>query len=351
MNRAPYYILGPCAAETEEQTLATAKAIAQVMAQQGVSHWIFRAGLWKPRTSPTTFQGIGNEGLAWLQRIQNELGLPCATEVATPDQLRAALDAGIRHLWIGARTSANPIQVQTLADALNAYLANSSEAIRIYIKNPVNNDPALWIGNIQRFQEALNLSPYEGESEGVFAVHRGCNHRPCWEMAYTLRQQLPAIPLLLDPSHMSGDVHQVASLCHIAEQLEYDGYMIEVHPDPAHALSDARQQLTPEQLDDLLIGQSPTNRTNISGATPLRWLRQMMDEVDNELWNAIAKRMEVSRRIGAYKREQHMDIVQPTRYEQMLAARLDWAQSHDLDANTVRAIMDALHQASIRIQQ
>lgn len=335
-----HIIAGPCAAESEEQVWTTAQAIAQSVPDEIRHKLIFRAGLWKPRTSPTTFQGIGDEGLAWLQRIQRELDLPVATEVTQPEQLHRAIEAGLRHLWVGARTSANPIQVQALADALQDH---DCSQLTVYIKNPVNNDPALWIGNIQRF---LSVTGCNNQAPEVYAIHRGCNHRPCWDMAYFLRQQMPTIPLLLDPSHMSGDANRIDCLCKNAVQLQYDGLMVEVHNHPSQALSDAQQQLTPAQFAAIL-----GSLTEEEEATQLTWLRQMMNEVDDELWSVVARRMEVSHRIGEYKREQGMEIVQPTRYEQMVTSRLAWAQSHDLDPHTVRTIMDALHQESIRKQK
>ncbi len=302
--------------------------------------FIFRAGVWKPRTSPDTFQGVGDVGLTWLQRVKREYGLPVATEVATPEQVRKALDAGIDYLWLGARTSANPILVQTLADAIKE---NPQSLKGILVKNPVNEDAALWIGNIQRLQ-ATKLP--------VFAVHRGCNHRPCWAMAYRLRQEMPEVPLLLDPSHMSGDAARVSGLCRIAAELQYDGLMIEVHDNPQHALSDAKQQITPAELEQIILQLSNVQLSNCPFSDcQLTWLRRMMDEVDDALWETIAKRMEVSRQIGAYKKAHNMEVVQPERFEEILTKRLAWAQNKSLTASAVRQIMEALHSESIRIQQ
>jgi len=295
---------------------------------------VYRAGIWKPRTSPHSFQGIGDEGLRWLSRVQEETGLKCATEVATAEQVHTALDAGITHLWIGARTTANPIQTQVLADTMD-------ERVEwVAVKNPVNEDAALWVGDIERFL-----------SRGlqVLAIHRGCNHRPCWGMAYHLRQQLPPVPLLLDPSHMSGDRQKIASLMAQAEHLGYNGYMIEVHPQPELALSDSGQQLTPETASALLSVNDNANENH--NANDLVWLRAMMDEVDDELWATIAKRMDVSRMIGRYKQEEGMEIVQPKRYEEIVKRRLNWAQEHQLSPEAIKTIMDALHHMSIDAQR
>lgn len=303
---------------------------------------IFRAGIWKPRTSPDTFQGVGDIGLRWLQRVKDECHLPVATEVSTPEQVVKALEAGIDYLWIGARTSANPILVQSIADAINQTTKDKrpTSLIGIFVKNPVNEDAALWIGNIKRLTTNDQLP--------VYAIHRGCNHRPCWAMAYELRQALPAIPLLLDPSHLSGDAAKVPELCNIAAELGYDGLMIEVHDYPQHALSDARQQITPETLETLL---QTLQKIQPSDHQTLSWLRRMMDEIDDELWNTIAKRMEISKQIGAYKKSRNMEVLQPTRFAQILANRLDWAQSRNLSPQAVEQIMNAIHHESIRVQE
>ncbi len=332
-------ILGPCAAESEEQLLRIAQRISRVSRAYLT---IFRAGIWKPRTSPDTFQGVGDVGLTWLQRVKREYGLPVATEVATPEQVRKALEAGMDYLWLGARTSANPILVQTLTDAIKEH----PQALKgILVKNPVNEDAALWIGNIRRLQTT---------GLPIFAVHRGCNHRPCWAMAYQLRQEMPEVPLLLDPSHMSGDAARVSGLCRIAAELQYDGLMVEVHDNPQEALSDAKQQITPAELEQIQqqISDSETiQHPAAQRSNDLLWLRHMMDEVDDALWETIAKRMEVSRRIGAYKKANGIEVVQPDRFEQILTRRLAWAQNKSLTAGTVRQIMEALHAESIRVQQ
>lgn len=260
-----------------------------------------------------------------------------ATEVSTPEQVRKALEAGIDYLWLGARTSANPILVQAIADEI----AKGSPK-GVLIKNPVNEDAALWIGNIKRLM-ACHQHP-------VYAVHRGCDHKPCWAMAYRLRKEQPDVPLLLDPSHMSGDAAKVAELCAIADELEYDGMMVEVHNMPKEALSDAKQQITPEEWINI-VERRKTAALKVESPIELRWLRRMMDEVDDALWDTIARRMEVSRQIGAYKRANGMNVVQPTRFEQILNKRLEWAREQELNETTIRTIMNALHDESVRIQE
>lgn len=330
--RAPILILGPCAAETREQVLMTAREMKDRLA--GNCQAIFRAGLWKPRTSPDSFQGVGDEGLAWLQAVQQETGMKVATEVSTAEQAEAALNAGINYLWIGARTAANPIQVQLLADTVR------DRAEGIFVKNPVSEDAELWIGNIHRF---LTYTPH------VMAVHRGCSHRCCWNMARRLREALPDVPLLLDPSHMAGRAERVEELMQTATRLEYNGFMVEIHPHPAQALSDAKQQITPEAFASILerLTTLPTDPT----ATELRWYRAEMDEVDDRLWETLAQRMQISRQIGRWKKQQGLPVIQPERKAEMLQKRLLWAESAGLQADTVRNILEAIHAESVREQK
>ena len=324
-------IAGPCAAESEAQVLETAHALTAQAGQAG--RLIFRAGLWKPRSSPDTFQGVGDTGLAWLRRVQQETGLKVATEVSTAEQAEAALAAGMNYLWIGARTAANPIQVQLLADTIR------DRAEGVWVKNPVSEDAALWIGNIRRF---LHYTP------DVWAIHRGCNHRPCWQMAHLLQETLPQVKLLLDPSHMGGEADRVGELILRAARLPYDGYMIETHPHPAEALSDARQQITPEALSVVLaqIAALPDDTTEAA----LQWYRAEMDEVDDLLWETLAQRMQISRRIGEWKKQQGMPVVQPRRKAEILLKRLAWAKQAGLTEDTIRNIWEAIHAESVREQ-
>ena len=271
--------------------------------------FIFRAGVWKPRTSPYTFQGAGIEALSWLQEVKTQFGVPVATEVATREHVEAALQAGIDYLWIGARSSATPIVVQTLADTIAELQSNNSKLNiqntlkGILIKNPVNADAALWIGNIERLEKT---------GVPVIAVHRGCNHRPCWSMAHTVRNARPDIPMLLDPSHMSGKAAKVPELMEKIETLALDGAMVEVHCCPEQALSDRKQQITPEKISNFKF------QISNSGDLELNWLRAEIDELDEELWDTIAARMDVSKRIGEWKKEHGIAPLQPERYQQIV---------------------------------
>jgi len=266
--------------------------------------------VWKPRTRPDTFQGVGIEGLSWLQEVKERFGIAVATEVATPDHVREALFAGIDYLWIGARTSANPIAVQALADTIRQTTRSPKG---VFIKNPVNADAALWLGNIERLEQT---------GVPVAAIHRGCNHRPCWSVAHTVRTARPDIPMLLDPSHMSGDAAKIADLMAKIEELSLDGAMVEVHPDPKSALSDNNQQMTPAQLADAL--DPILSRLCLVSliSTPneseeLNWLRAEIDELDDTLWATIAARMEVSKRIGEWKKDHGVAPFQPERYQKI----------------------------------
>ena len=329
----PVHIFGPCSAETREQVLLTARQLKEAC---GELPFIFRAGAWKPRTSPSSFQGAGEKALEWLQEVQ-QMGIPVATEVATPEHVEAALKAQIDYLWIGARTSANPIAVQAIADVLAGGRIKG-----VLIKNPVNADAALWLGNIERLEKT---------GVPVMAIHRGCAHKPCWAMAHEVRTARPDIPLLIDPSHMSGDATQIPALLSKAAELNYDGTIIEVHCCPEEALSDNRQQLTPGECRRLIEVSSESHRALNTSDTELNWLRAEMDEVDDRLWETIAERMAVSRRIGEYKQTKALAALQPERYRQIVASRLEWAEQQGIPAVFVQQLMDIIHNESVRIQK
>ena len=339
-------IAGPCAAESEQQVLETASQLASMARKNSDEPWVFRAGIWKPRTSPDTFQGVGEEGLAWLQRVKTETGLPVATEVATPEHIRLALAAGIDYLWLGARTTANPILVQRLADTL-AEEVSAGARCTVLVKNPVNEDGGLWAGNIERIQRA---------GCPVVAVLRGCNHRPCWGMAHIFRMTYPNIPMLIDPSHIGGAREKILPLLQKGKDLQFDGAMIEVHISPDSALSDSRQQITPTLLDEILrtVGMPFAARELPAKAgtnNALAWYRAQIDEIDDQLWDLIAQRMQVSKQIGIWKHTHEVPCYQPTRYEQMVSDRMAWGEQQQIDAETVKGIYDIIHTASLKKQQ
>ena len=323
--------------------------------------FIFRAGVWKPRTSPHTFQGVGEEGLEWLKEVKERFGITIATEVATPEHVQKALAAGIDYLWIGARSSANPMVVEAIAkaiadrDAVRPRCCKTANAVGpsqsdckikgILIKNPVNEDAGLWLGNIERLEKV---------GVPVIAVHRGCNHQPCWAMAHKVRLARPDIPMLLDPSHMSGEAAKVPELMQKIEELGLDGAMIEVHCCPEQALSDAKQQVEPRELSDRLrlTEYRPATPDRIQN-TELNWLRAEIDELDEKLWDTIGARMDVSRRIGEWKKAHGIAPLQPERYE-MIVERLKAPQPPEgggLRTEFKLALWELIHEESLRQQE
>ena len=323
--------------------------------------FIFRAGVWKPRTSPHTFQGVGEEGLEWLKEVKERFGITIATEVATPEHVQKALAAGIDYLWIGARSSANPMVVEAIAkaiadrDAVRPRCCKTANAVGpsqsdckikgILIKNPVNEDAGLWLGNIERLEKV---------SVPVIAVHRGCNHQPCWAMAHKVRLARPDIPMLLDPSHMSGEAAKIPELMQKIEELGLDGAMIEVHCCPEQALSDAKQQVEPRELSDRLrlTEYRPATPDRIQN-TELNWLRAEIDELDEKLWDTIEARMDVSRRIGEWKKAHGIAPLQPERYE-MIVERLKAPQPPEgggLRTEFKLALWELIHEESLRQQE
>ena len=347
MFRNPIYILGPCSAESREQVILTA---GQIKAVSGETPFIYRAGAWKPRTSPHTFHGVGEEALIWLAEAKREFGMDVATEVATPEHVEKAIAAGIDYLWIGARTSANPMAVENLTQALSS--REGGQIKGILIKNPVNEDAALWIGNIERLEKT---------GIPVLAVHRGCGHRPCWAMAHQVRLTRPDIPMLLDPSHMSGDSAKVPELTNKIYELGLDGAMVEVHCCPEQALSDAKQQITPKEtatlLDRYAVGPLCCRTANAVGEkTELNWLRAEIDELDERLWDTIAARMDVSRRIGEWKKAHGVAPLQPERYEEIrdklknLTPTLS-SREGELRTEFKLALWELIHEESLRQQR
>lgn len=333
----PIIISGPCSAETEEQVLETARGLAAI----GVK--VFRSGVWKPRTKPGGFEGIGMRGLLWLHQVKRETGMLVATEVATREHVVAALDAGIDILWIGARTSANPFAMQEIADALKGH-----NDATILVKNPVNPDLELWIGAIQRI--------YNAGIRRLGAIHRGFStygkhlyrNEPQWHIPIELRRRLPMLPILCDPSHMGGKRELIAPISQQAMDMGFEGLIIESHCNPDCALSDKNQQITPESLNVILntlvmrdIKQSTEN---------LAILRQQIDQCDNDLLEVLSKRMRVSHDIGVYKKEHNMQVVQTQRYDDVLQSRIRQAQEMGISGEFMSTIMQAIHEESVRLQ-
>lgn len=334
--KRPLIIAGPCSAETEEQVMETARQLKA----NGVQ--IYRAGIWKPRTKPGGFEGIGSVGLPWLQRVKKELGMYISTEVATAAHVRAALAADVDIIWIGARTTANPFAVQEIADALEG------TDIPVLIKNPVNPDLDLWIGAIERV--------YNAGVRKIGAIHRGFSsydkkiyrNLPQWHIPIELHRQMPNLPILCDPSHIGGKRELVAPLCQQAMDLNFDGLIVETHVNPEKAWSDAPQQVTPAVLDFILnsIVIRDTNQTTEN----LTDLRRQIDELDNDLLELLAKRMRVSREIGMYKKEHNMPILQEHRYDEILQKRIAQAGEMGMKEEFMKTVLVAIHEESVRHQ-
>lgn len=335
--KRPLIIAGPCSAETEEQVMETARALAA----RGIK--IFRAGIWKPRTKPGGFEGNGVKALPWLKRVKTELGMYTAVEVATAAHVREALAYDVDMLWIGARTSANPFAVQEVADALEGM------DIPVLIKNPVNPDLDLWIGAIERIHNA--------GIRRIGAIHRGFSsfdkkiyrNLPQWHIPIELHRQIPNLPIICDPSHIGGRRELIAPLCQQAMDLNFDGLIVESHCNPEKAWSDASQQVTPEVLDfilnTLVIRDTTQTTENLSA------LRRQIDDLDNNLLELLAQRMRVSEEIGQYKKEHNMPILQSQRYDEILQNRISQAERMDMDGEFMKTVLVAIHEESVRHQQ
>lgn len=335
--KRPLVIAGPCSAESREQVLDTAHALHKA----GVK--IFRAGIWKPRTKPGGFEGIGMRGLLWLNQVKAETGMLVACEVATREHVIAAFDAGIDILWIGARTSANPFAMQEIANALKV-----CEGATVLVKNPVNPDIELWIGALMRLHNA--------GVRRLGAIHRGFStygkhiyrNVPQWHIPIELHRRVPQMPLICDPSHMGGKRELIASLSQQALDMGFDGLIIESHCNPDCALSDKDQQITPETLNIIL--NTLVVRNTKSTTESLNLLRQRIDRCDTELMEVLSRRMQVSRDIGQYKKEHDMQVVQTGRYDDVLNSRMRAAAEMGMSEDFMRIVMTAIHEESVRQQ-
>lgn len=332
----PLVIAGPCSAESEEQILAIAKALAA----GGVT--LFRAGIWKPRTRPGCFEGVGEVGLSWLARVRKELLLPVTTEVATAHHVEQALAAGIDVLWVGARTTTNPFAVQEIADALRGV------DIPVLVKNPVNPDLELWIGALERL--------YNAGVKRLGVIHRGFSsyaekcfrNAPQWQIPLELRRRMPGLPMFCDPSHIAGRRELVMTLSQQAMDLNFDGLMIETHNNPICALSDSRQQVTPDELSIIL--SRLVRRDGNCDTGDLGTYRKHIDEIDAEIVRLLSRRMELSREIGEIKRNKGVAVYQPFRYNETIETLLNRSLRGGVDPEAVKAVFEVIHSESIRQQ-
>lgn len=335
----PIIIAGPCSAETEEQLLSTAADLAA----NGIK--ILRAGIWKPRTKPGGFEGVGKPGLAWMAKAKQQFGLLTATEVATRQHVIDAVESGIDILWIGARTSANPFAMQEIADTL-AELGVTD--IPVLVKNPVNPDLELWIGALERLHNA--------GLRRLGAIHRGFSaygkhlyrNLPQWHIPIELRRRFPNLPIICDPSHIGGKRELVSPLSQQALDMGFDGLIIESHCDPDCALSDKAQQVTPQVLN-YILSQLVVRRPQ--GTTEgLKELRRQIDEIDTEILELLARRMRVSREIGQFKKEHRMPVLQMGRHDEIMQTRVSAAQEMEMDGDFMKTVLQAIHEESVRQQ-
>ena len=329
-------IAGPCSAETEEQVITTARQLA------GRGCHIFRAGVWKPRTKPGGFEGNGEAALPWLQRVKEETHMMVATEVATPEHVELALKYGVDVFWIGARTSANPFAMQAIADSLKGI------DVPVLVKNPVNPDLELWIGAMERLNQA--------GVKRIAAIHRGFSsydkkiyrNLPMWQIPIELRRRVPDLPLFCDPSHIGGKRELVAPLCQQAMDLGMNGLIVECHCDPDKAWSDAKQQVTPDILAYILsllvLRDEKVTTEGIS------LMRKQIDELDNQPMELLAKRMKVCREIGEYKKEHNMTVLQTSRYNEILNKRGAQGSLWGMAPDFIKTVFEAVHEESVRQQ-
>ena len=335
-NERPIVIAGPCSAETEEQVINTARQLAKCGCH------MFRAGIWKPRTKPGGFEGNGEVALPWMKEVKEETGMLTATEVATPEHVELSLKYGIDILWVGARTTANPFAMQALADSLKGV------DVPIFVKNPVNPDLELWIGAMERINQA--------GVKRMAAIHRGFSrydkkiyrNLPMWQIPIELRRRIPDLPIICDPSHIGGRRELIAPLCQQAMDLGFDGLIVESHCSPDNAWSDAKQQVTPDVLDYILgLLVIRDEKVTTEGRHELR---NQIDDLDNQLMELLAKRMRVCREIGQYKKEHNMTVLQPSRYNEILDKRGAQGSLCGMDAEFIKNVFEEVHEESVRQQ-
>jgi chorismate mutase len=340
-EKKPYYFFGPCSAESREQVLETAKGISA-----NFEDVIFRAGIWKPRTRPGTFEGIGSVGLDWLKEVKETFGFKTTTEVATAKHVEECLKSGVDYIWIGARTTVNPFSVQEIANALEGV------DIPVFVKNPIYPDLSLWLGAIERIQKA--------GIEKFGAIHRGFQlqdngpyrNNPYWDLAIRLRSKYPNIPLICDASHISGTPDLIEHVAQKAIDLDMDGLMVETHVSPEIALSDSQQQVTPLYLNALINNLTPKSKDSINAdfKSNIERLREQIDKVDDELLEKLAVRMELAKQIGEDKRQNNVTILQIERWKKTLDRSIENGSSLGLSNRFIEGMLHLIHDESIRKQ-
>lgn len=337
----PSVVAGPCSAETEEQVMETAKGLKEM----GIN--VFRAGIWKPRTHPGCFEGIGTPGLKWLQKVKKEYGLKVSTEVASERHVYECMKYGVDLVWLGARTTANPFLVQEIADAL------AGSDIPVLVKNPVNADLDLWIGALERLNRA--------GIRKLGVIHRGFStfdkiryrNDPQWQIIIELRSRYPELPVFVDPSHMGGSKDYILEISQRSLDLGFEGLMIESHCNPSVALSDAKQQLVPDELSDLLYNQITVRDADSDSKEwkdNIDQLRAKIDVIDENLIYALGSRMKISRQIGEYKKNNNIAILQASRWDSLLAKVVEKGKEYGLPEAFLKDVFNAIHEASVEAQ-
>lgn len=339
-SHRPIWIAGPCSAETEEQVMLTAQGLADA----GID--LFRAGIWKPRTRPNAFEGIGREGLQWLKKVKERYGLKTAVEVANTQHVFESLKAGVDVLWIGARTTVNPFSVQEIADALEGV------DIPVYVKNPMNPDLKLWIGSLERL--------YKAGIRRMGIIHRGFasygksvyRNTPRWEIALEMKRLYPDLQIICDSSHICGTREFLGDIAQQALDLNYDGIMLESHIDPPNAWSDAEQQVTPHAFKEIMSRMvvRDINSTNREFRENLNELRNQIDVIDREILNLLSERMHVSEKIGQYKKQNNISIYQPERWNSIIEQAVKKAEGLGLSTEFVGKFFTVVHEESINHQ-
>ncbi len=337
----PLIISGPCSAETESQMITTAQQLAATKKVHAL-----RAGIWKPRTRPGQFEGAGAEGLKWLVMAKQETGLPITTEVATAAHVEACLKAGVDILWVGARTTVNPFSVQEIADALRGV------DIPVMVKNPVNPDIELWIGALERLNRA-GIKKMSAIHRGFSSFEKGpFRNAPMWDLAIELKTRVPGIEMICDPSHIAGNRDLIALIAQKALDLDMAGLMIESHLNPDAAWSDAKQQVTPAVLakiiDSLVVRAVSSDNKTFKDTLVL--LREQIDQIDDEIMQKMANRMKISEKIGQYKKENNVTILQVNRWEEIVQTRAALGKAMGLDEGFTRDLLRLVHHESIQVQ-
>lgn len=340
----PYTILGPCSAETRDQVMKTA----DMMNEQGLKPDLFRAGIWKPRTRPNSFEGVGKEGLKWMQDVRDKYGWKLATEVANTGHVFDALKAQIDVLWLGARTTVNPFSVQEVADALEGV------DIPVLVKNPINPDLKLWMGGIERI--------YQAGITRLGVIHRGFSkfgsktyrNSPNWQIPIDLKNEFPDIQIICDASHICGNRELLYPVSQMAMDMDFDGILLETHCNPDEAWSDAEQQVTPDVLKRDILDRLVVRNNKISSpeiAEDINDLRQSIDTLDKELLEVLSNRMKLAEQIGIYKKNNNIQIYQPDRWNDILEKMKKTAEPYNLSEEFLAQVLKAIHQESINRQE